>query len=207
MTTVNDTVSNDMDALDPPVAELKLSTGTVVRFQDLKTRQFFRLLRIITRGAGPLLMEYRLDGDLGSEEFIGRMLALVFMAVPEAEDEAIAFIQSMVSPDGLVEQTPGSRALTKREQENNEELWDQLRVELFNPPLEDTFDIIEAIVKREAKDIQSLGKRLQRMFEIARKTGQVETPPAEPEPEKTETSRKKTTTRKTSSEDSLQPST
>jgi hypothetical protein len=159
---------DDIAKLDPEPEEIKLSSGLFVRIVDLKTRQFFRLLKILTRGAGPLLMEYRLDADLTQEEFVGRLLGLVVLSIPEAEDEAIDFIRSMVQPAGLIE----NRSLSKQDKERNDTLWADVDKELRNPELEDTIDIIETIVKREAKDIQSLGKRLQAMFRLAERTGQ-----------------------------------
>ena len=39
---------------------------------------------------------------------------------------------------------------------------------LDNPELEDLVDLIEAIVRREAKDIMALGKRLAAMLKLAK---------------------------------------
>lgn len=168
--TAND-VPADVAALDPISSEVTLSTGTVVTINDLKTRQFFRLMRIVTTGAGHMLSTYRLDGDLSSDEFMGRLLALIVLSVPEAEDEAVEFLRGMCVPNGLRAPYPG-QPLSKDAKSYNDSLWAQLYAELENPELEDTIDIISVIVRREAGDIQSLGKKLRKMFDVVSKTGQ-----------------------------------
>lgn len=163
---------SELDALDPVPEQLKLSTGTIVEIEDLKTRQFFKLLRIVTHGALPLMGDLSLfkldpDGDLG--EFTGRLLAVLVMSIPDAVDETIDFVRVMVKPTGLIE----GRKLNKADAERNEYLWAQVDNDLDNPELDDLISIVEAIVKREAADIQALGKRLMSMFNLAMKTGQL----------------------------------
>lgn len=148
---------------------IKLSTGFKVQVLPLKSRQFLKLLRIVTHGAGGLLMNINFSGDDTPEQFGAKLLALIGYAVPDAEDEVIEFLLSITRADG----TKSGRRLTKEEKKANEELAEQLFDELDNPELEDLLDIIEAIVKREAGDLQALGKRLMAMFELAKKTGQV----------------------------------
>jgi hypothetical protein len=183
----------DVDRIEITPIELTLSSGVIVIVDRLKTRQFFRLLKILTRGAGHMLMEYRLDGNLSQEEFTGRLIALIALSIPEAEDEAIDFLRSMVRPVGLIE----GRDLNKQDKERNTELWAGLEKLITNPEIEDTVDIIEAIVKTEAADIQSLGKRLQKMFKIAEKTGQLKP---------TQTPSTNLSTQTGLSEDSVEPS-
>jgi hypothetical protein len=83
----------DIDALLPVSREIVLSTGTRVDVQDLKTRQFFKLLRIVTNGAGPMLADLDLSTDQSPDEFAAKMLGIVILAVPNAEDEAIEFMR------------------------------------------------------------------------------------------------------------------
>lgn len=172
MTAVQDEVEvkiSEEDILDPVPETYTLSDGTVVAIQDLKTRQFFRLFRIITHGA-PAYMEDGIaslfDGD--GEEIVGRLLAMVVFSIPEAEQETIDFLSSMVKPVGLAE---GSN-LSKQAVEKNRELWNDVDDVLNNPELEDTLGIVELIIRREAKDLAALGKRLVSMLEVALKTGQ-----------------------------------
>lgn len=161
---------DELDALSPPPEELKLSTGTQVVFEDLRARQFFKLLRIITHGAAPMMGNpglFNLDGD--AAQLAARLTALVAMAVPDAEDETIDFVLSMVKPKGLIE----GRALSKQDKERNEELWGQVNKDLENPELDDLFSVIEGVVKRESEDLAALGKRISSLFKAAKKTGQL----------------------------------
>jgi hypothetical protein len=165
---------SELDALDPVPETVTLSTGTVVVLESLRTRQFFKFLRIITRGALPSLQDlsiFKMDGDSDPREFAGRLVSLMLLSVPEAEQEAIDFIQSMCKPVGLVDRRSGR--LNKQDLERNTELWANVLTDLDNPELDDLVSIVEAIVKREAGDIQALGKRLGAMFALAEKTGQL----------------------------------
>lgn len=163
---------SELDALDPVPEQLKLSTGTIVEIEDLKTRQFFKLLRIVTHGALPLMSDlslFKLDPDSDLGEFTGRLLAVLVMSIPDAVDETIDFVRVMVKPSGVIE----GRKLNKADSERNDYLWAQVDNDLENPELEDLISIVEAIVKREAADIQALGKRLASMMNLAAKTGQL----------------------------------
>lgn len=192
-------MTTEIDKLDPLPESVTLQSGLVVRLEALKTRQFLKLLRIITHGGlsqlgGQFIGSLISDADESDsvEEFMGRLLSAVLFAVPDAEDETIVFLRAMCYPDGLVEK----RALTRPDVEHNKTLWAGLDAELENPELEDTITIIEAIVRREAEDIQALGKRLMTMFNLAQKTGQV--PSSSPSPSESTSE---------SSEDSPEPST
>lgn len=174
----------ELDRLDPVLEQLKLSTGTFVLLEDLKLRQFFKLLRIVTHGTLPTLRDlsiFQMDQNTDAEEFGMRLLSVVVMSIPDAEDETIDFIRSMCRPVGLIE----GRQKTKADDERNAELWSQLYADLDNPEPEDFLTIIEAIVRRESADIQALGKRLAAMFKVAQKTGQVPNLPSQKEPTRT----------------------
>jgi hypothetical protein len=171
---------SELDALDPVPEEVKLSTGTVVQLESLRSRQFFKLLRIITHGALPNLgtQILRPDDDMTATQYAGRVISILALSIPDAEDETIAFIRSMCKPAGLIE---ARGRLNDRAAAHNDQLWAQLDADLENPELDDLISIIEAIVKREAEDIQALGKRLAGMFRLAEKTGQVPTPTSQTE--------------------------
>lgn len=170
---------SELDRLDPEPVIVKLSTGFPVEIVRLKTRQFFRLLRVLTHGAGPALMQSGLNFRSEPETFTERFLMLVLMSIPDAESEAIGFLQSMCKPSGLADK-PDSQ-LTKQEKEDNQASWDEFNQALFNPELGDTLDLIEAVVRQEAPELQALGKRLESMMALFRRTGQ-DKEPAEPEP-------------------------
>lgn len=148
---------------------VSLESGTQVRLLPLKARQFFKLLRIVTHGASGLLLNVKFSGDDTPEEFGAKLAAVLGMAIPDAAEEVFDFLLSMVEP---VEFKTG-RKLTKEEKDKNEKLNEDLFYELDNPELEDVVTLLEAIVKREAEDLQALGKRLMSLFNLANKTGQI----------------------------------
>src|SRR6266566_5414225 len=158
-------MSDEMSAIMPEDMRVKLSSGTFVLLEPLKMRQFFRLMRIITHGAGPAISRLNIDVTNTVEQFTTQLVTLVLFSIPDAEQETIDFLMSMVKPDGLIE----NRALNKADRERNSELIENLRVELDNPEPEDFVTLIEAIVKREAEDLQALGKRVVKMFQTAQK--------------------------------------
>jgi len=161
---------SELDRLDPDPVTCKLSTGFTVEIVRLRTRQFFRLLKVLTHGAGPALMRSGLDFRSGGEEFASKLIMLVVMSIPDAEQEAIGFLQSMCKPSGLTDK-PDTQ-LTKQQREDNQALWDQFNTELFNPEPSDTLDLIEQIMRQEAPELQALGKKLQKMLEMFTRTGQ-----------------------------------
>lgn len=167
---------SELDALDPVPETVKLSSGFVVNILPLKTRQFFRLLRILTRGASPNVAADLFSTGLNDELFGLKLAASLLTSIPDAEEETISFLASMVEPNGLDK----GRKLPKNLQERNDELWEELSEEIYNPELEDLVDLVEAIVKREASDLQALGKRLGAMMQVAVKTGQTKEPTSEP---------------------------
>jgi hypothetical protein len=163
---------------------VKLSSGTTVVLEDLKARQFFKLLRIITVGALPAIQDtsmLRMDPNSDPAEFGARLLSVMVLAIPNAEDQAIDFLRSMVKPHGLIER----RGINKQDTERNQALWEALYVELDNPELDDLVTLVEAIVRRESADIQALGKRLAGMLKMAEKTGQIPAPPQQTSPTQT----------------------
>lgn len=169
-------MANEIDALDPVPEQVKLATGTVVVLESLRARQFFKLLRIVTHGALPVMQDMsilRMDPNADPGEFAGKLLSLMLLSIPDAEDETIEFIRSMCKPVGLIE----GRKLNKQDAERNNELWNRLDNDLDNPELDDLLTIVEAVVKREAADIQALGKRLAGMLKLAEKTGQLSSLP------------------------------
>lgn len=159
---------SELDRLDPQPTVLKFKTGFEVEVLRLRTRQFFRLLKILTHGAGPGLLQLRLDPS-DPTAFGQQMVTLMLLSIPDAEQDAISFLASMCRPLGIKDK-PDSQ-LTKQEKEDNGNLWERFTEELHNPDPWDTIDLVEAIIRQEADDIQALGKRLASMLELARKTG------------------------------------
>lgn len=152
--------ANDVLASEPTI--LTLSTGTKIRIERLRTRQLLRALKVLTNGAADVLAGFSFDGD-DEEGFAANILASLIFAVPEAEDETIEFIQSMVSPADIIEEPK-----TKADKALNASLYKSLEKELFNPELEDLISIVEVVVKNEAPHVAELGKRLMLLFPTAK---------------------------------------
>lgn len=160
---------SELDVLSPAPETLTLSTGTVVQFEALKARQFFKLLRIVTHSATGMLghIDGLFNGD--GADAAGRFAAMLLMSIPDSIDETVEFLFSMVKPAGLIDRPK----LDKSQQTYNQQLWDALVKDLSNPELEDLIDLVEAIFKRESDDLTALGKKLQKLLNLAKKTGQI----------------------------------
>lgn len=150
---------DETDRLDPQPIEQKLISGTEFDLEPLKLRQFLRLLKIVSRGAADVLDTTSLDFE-NPQAFVQTFLGLVLFSIPEAEEETVDFLKSMVKPQGLTGDK--SKDLIK---------YQDLADELDNPELEDTITIIQSIIERESEDIRALGKRLGQMFKVAEKMG------------------------------------
>lgn len=145
-----------LDRLDPLPNVITLEGGIRVNVLPLRTRQFFKLLRIVTRGGSNVLHTINLSSDQTDEAFASQLIGLTVFAIPEAEEEAVTFIKAM------------TEAVDPAEAE-------RLEAELDNPELEDTVAILEAVLRRESSDLKALGKRLTAMFRTAEKVGAVKT--------------------------------
>ena len=150
---------SETDRLDPAPTEQKLLSGTEFALEPLKFRQFLRLLRIVTRGAAGILDSQELDFE-DQNAFAQQFLGMVLFAIPEAEEEAIEFIKSMVS---LKDPTGDPKKDLVR--------MEDLYAELDNPELEDVVTVVQCVIETEAEDLRALGKRLSKMFETAQRVG------------------------------------
>jgi hypothetical protein len=161
------TENTDIEALEAVSTEATLSDGTVVEIERLKTRQLFRLLKVLTVGAADVLPSLNFSADMDPTEFGTTLIAALVFALPNAENEAIDFIQSMVLPKGLIFPGRGEK-LSGPELEINEDLVQHLREVLANPEIEDTVAIFERVITIEAPHIQSLVKQLSLLWTTQR---------------------------------------
>ena len=136
---------------------VELLDGFRVTVNRLKLREFLALMKVVTRGASPLMASIQLDSAADTTEFAKNFLGLLLFAIPEAEDEIIDFIRLIVVPQAG----------------NNPDTLLAIDVAMANPDLEDVVIILEKLVEQEATSVQSLGKRLVSLFSLARKLGQV----------------------------------
>jgi hypothetical protein len=175
---------SELDALDPVPDVITLSDGTEVKLLDLKARQFFKLLRIISHGPAMAALTNSnnlLQGD--PEAVVMRLVGFLLVSIPDAYDETLAFLQDMVQPVGLKE-TPDSadKSVKNSAAEHNKDRWAELIKVMDNPEVEDVVDLVDAIIKRESKDLVALGKKVASLFRVAEKTGQIEKPTSQKSP-------------------------
>jgi hypothetical protein len=167
---------SDIDRIDPVPDTITLASGIEVHVLPLRTRELFKLLRIITHGAGQTIMQSGLDFKEDSAVFLQKLLGIVLFSIPDAENETVAFLQAMVEPADLTDKP--NRDLSKAEREANIASWTRLNMEMYNPDPGDTIDILENVVRRESADLQALGKKLMSFLSIAARTGQLKAEPA-----------------------------
>lgn len=162
----SENVSSDIDLLLPIPDEVTLVSGEKVDVKPLRTREFFALFRILTRGAAPQLSVMRLSLE-DEGEFAAQLIALLILAFPEAENETIHFVSMMVEPQGLMpENSEGNRKF-------NSQLRQELADQFINPDPTDIVEIVSAVVRREASNLQDLGKKVRQMWNLAQKVGQL----------------------------------
>lgn len=163
---VPDAPRDESERLDPsPTGPLTLTTGKVVEVVPLKTREMMKLLKIVTRGAGSVLEQLMGELDLSDPAAFAQTLgALIIMSIPEAENEVIEFVQSIVRPANFDQVT---------DQKARVEQLTILMAELNNPELDDLISIVERVIRRESEDIRNLGKRIGTAFKLGQKVGLV----------------------------------
>lgn len=167
--------NEEITRIDPPGQPITLSTGMQVNLQRLQTRQLFRLLKILTHGGMASGVLSSLDFSLAEGDFMQRLVTLLLLSIPDADQEALEFIATMVEPAGIVKRPK----LSQEEKDANQKLWAELNQALVNPDPADTIDLIVAIVEQEAPEFQALGKKLAAAVALFTKTGQdKEKPPA-----------------------------
>lgn len=160
---------SETERLDPnpePV-ETTLLNGMTIEVEPMRLRQFLRLLRIVTRGGASMMNMINPDPD--RDDFAQQLGALLLFAIPEAEDETVQFVQTIVRPANMAQ---GS-SVTKAQQVENGQRISELVDYLENPELEDLVTIIQKLIEQEADDLRALGKRLAAMFKAAQKMGVV----------------------------------
>jgi hypothetical protein len=163
------TAQSDAETLlrEPPDDVILLNDGKIrARVVRIRTRELLKLMKVITHGAGNALGSV-VQAMQGAEtdDFANQLIALLVVAIPDAEDETIELLQALAIPEGI---TPNP---TKAQALENATLATELLLHLQNPPIEDTIAIITQVIENEAGDIQALGKQLATTLETAQKVG------------------------------------
>lgn len=157
------TTNPETEALVAEAAPIILSSGTVVEVERLRTRGLMALLKILTRGAADFLPELKFDSGTSQEAFTGQLIGTALLAIPEAVEETIGFINQMVSLPKQHGKLSGPAALAAAEAEVN------FRAEMADPELDDLVTIMSEIIRVEAPHVMALGKRLGTLLESQQK--------------------------------------
>ena len=93
---------SELDALDPVPETLTLQDGTEVKLLDLKARQFFKIMRILTHGPAMGLLSNTKDLLSGGElAVVGKLFGYLIVSIPDSYEETMEFLRDMVQPVGL----------------------------------------------------------------------------------------------------------
>lgn len=151
--------TSEIESISSEPVVLTLSSGLRVRVERLRTRQLMKLLKVVSTGAGPLLGSVDFQQD--TESVLAELLGITILAVPEAEDEVINFVRSLLSPASLIQDPK-----TPQEQEANGNEMRLFQEETANPDLDDLVTIIETVYRVEGPHLASLGKRLSTLLNL-----------------------------------------
>lgn len=154
---------SETERLDPIGTRFKLVSGTEVEIMPLRLRQFLKFLRILTSGASEIWGNMQLNTE-DVNAFMRDLAGLALFAIPEAEDQTVDFLKSIVQPADLPE------GRDRPTSDRRMQMWNDLSQELENPDLDDALSLIQAIIEAEAADLMALGKRLKKMFETVRRS-------------------------------------
>ena len=124
----------DLDAILPPPLwiEIPCEDGRLIRcrMKPLRTREFFGLVRLITTAYGENLGNlFALDWS-SPEAAGGAIIAVVTVAIPLATDQFLEWLRSILEPINPLEAAPLTEALD-------------------NPPVEDLFGLVQALMEAE----------------------------------------------------------
>lgn len=135
---------DDLEAILPTPFQVKVD-GMNCRVRRLKTREFLALVQVLTSGLGPALGNVKLD--FSDDETIARDLsALMLLAIPNAVDEFVFFLTSVVEP---VQDADRGKVATYLQD---------------NPDLDVMMEIFEGIAVQEKDDLVVLAGKAQAMW-------------------------------------------
>jgi hypothetical protein len=154
-------LATEVNALEPTSAFIALSSGVEAEVLPMNTIQLIRLMKVFTNGVPPEQLAGLMFGfDPEDDDFGARLVINLILAIPNAEDEVLGFIKSMLKPAGLIK----GRRLTTDERERNTQLLLKFDEATENPSGEDLIDIIEKIIVNSEDDLRSLGKKIATLF-------------------------------------------
>jgi hypothetical protein len=143
MTATENETTPDVDVILPTPGTCQVA-GIDVTVNRLKTRELLALLKILTSGLGPALGTVRLDFS-SPETVQSDLIGLMLLAMPNAVQETVLFLLTIVQP-----KSPDDRKA--------------LNQALDNPDPADLIDVFEAMASQEAGDLTSLAGKAQAMW-------------------------------------------
>lgn len=141
----------DLEVILPEHGEVQVGEYKV-RVRRIKSREFFALMRIITKGLGEGLASFRFSFDAEDpEQMQADMLAVLAIAIPEAIEEVAQFLKAITEPVNPSETAAVAAALE-------------------NPEVEVTMDILGVMLEQERDDIGPLLGKAQAWITRLQKT-------------------------------------
>lgn len=142
---------SDIEEIDPQPIDGPLTIGAgrgdggvKVHVNRLKTREFLALLRFLSKGLGPAVAELSFTTD-DEEALAGEMIGTLIVALPEATDEFMLFVQAVVTPVGKDDAA-------------------RVKSEMDNPDIDDLMAIGERVITQEIPDLRRLAGNAQAMW-------------------------------------------
>jgi len=111
----------------------------------LRTREFFSLLRILTRGMGSGIATL-FDPEASAQDNAGRFLGALIVSVPEAETDFILLVKKLVKPI-------------------DPDKAEEVKAALDNPGLDVMLEIAQIVALQEAGELTRLGKAAKSWWE------------------------------------------
>jgi hypothetical protein len=146
------TLADEMDALVPDTGASILIGGVPCTVNRIRTREMLALLRILTRGLGPMIQPMLDQIDWSSTEgTVGHLGGMIVIASAEAPDATIEFVRSVVTP----------------EYDRDKDLTEQNMAfvqAVDNPDPVVIIDIIDRVVEQEREDIAALVGKAKAVF-------------------------------------------
>lgn len=140
---------DDLDLILPEGGIVEID-GIKARVKRLKTYEFLGLMRVITNGLGPSLGQHEWDTS-DEEQLKADLVAMVITAMPNAAEEFIVFLRSVLEPVD-----PDQAAA--------------LALAMRNPDPIDSIDVIGVLVDQEAPDLSVLAGKARAWISKIQKT-------------------------------------
>jgi len=135
-------VEKDLETIFPEATTLTVG-GFPARVRRFKTREVLLLVRIVTVGFGEGITSLDFSTD-DADQLKADILAVITLALPNAIDETIALLTTIVEPE--VEANEGA-----------------VRAAMVNPELDVMVDVVDIVMDQEMEDWLGLVGKVRRM--------------------------------------------